>query len=373
MDIGIVGCAVAGAYAASMLARQGHRIVAFERLPDREKPCGGGVTEKAISAFDEIRDLSAPFRAVKKLTVVSAGGTIAHTPVDRPFRIYSRSALDSALRDMAQNAGAIILKENVRSIEKNSGRWTINGSRQFDFLVGAGGYADPVARYFGRSFRPADTAPMVGYFAPGDFGDHVVIRLLKHFPGYIWIFPRTDHASIGLMAPGDKMHAPSAYRVLDAFVARYFPDVDIKGATRFGAPAPMIMHNHRLDPPICGADWALIGDAAGLCDPMTGEGIYHALTSARLLARSLAEGDPLSYASKIDETVRSELYKATRLKRKFFRGWLSEASIYLMKRSAACGGVARDFIAGSQDYRTLRPVTIRVLPSIFFEALSPFR
>lgn len=367
LKIGIIGGSVAGAYAAHLLAKQGHKVSVYERRPDREIPCGGGLTEKALVACPEIAALDIPFRTIRSMTVITSGGTEAHTPVERPFRIFSRRVLDSALRKMAVESGAKIKKEHVASIEPQEKSWVINDQDNFDFLIGAGGFADPLLRHLGRGFDRGNTAAMVGYFVPGDFGDRVIVRLLGYVTGYIWVFPRNDHASIGLMVGARDMNRAQAYEVLDRFIARYFPNADMNGAKRYGRAAPMVMNPDLFTRKPCGKNWALIGDAAGLCDPLTGEGIHWALISAELLARSIEEDDIQSYEEKLDEQVHPELNKAARLKKKFFRRWFWEAAIFLMRRSPSCAAVAADFIAGSQDYGTLRPVTIQLLPKMFAE------
>lgn len=369
MDIGIIGGGVAGSYAAYLLAGQGHRVTLLERRPDREKPCGGGVTEKTLLRFAVFRDLDAPFRTIRRFSVVTPSGSAVHLGVQRPFRIYARRDLDGALRDLARGAGAEPVVEHVSSIEESKGRWVVNGAARFDFLVGAGGYGDPLARRAGMRPDRVDTAPMVGYFVPGDFGDRATVCMLGELPGYIWFFPRTDHASVGIMVPGSMMNAQWAYRLLDAFCRRFYPRVDLGRARRYGAAAPMILDRARFAGAACGQNWALIGDAAGLCDPMTGEGIHYAALSAQMLADSLKEGRPSAYAKRLDRVVWPQLERAVRLKRLFFRRRFWKVGIGLMRRSTVCADCAREFIAGDLLYSDLGKVTFRRLPVILGQAL----
>jgi geranylgeranyl diphosphate/geranylgeranyl-bacteriochlorophyllide a reductase len=369
MRIGIIGASLAGGYAGYLLARAGHEVLVFERNLDREKPCGGGVTEKAIASFPEIAALPGPYRTIRSMAVISAIGTEAHLPIERPFRIFSRNVLDKSVRNLATEAGALVRNEVVRQIENDGDGWRVNEDERFDFLIGAGGYTDPLARNLGRVLSREDTAMMVGYFIPGDFGDKVIIRMLGEFPGYIWMFPRIDHGSVGLMVPAKAMNRRGAYAVLDRFLQRYYPNASMEQAKRYAAPAPMVI-NHTGRPAPCGKNWALIGDAAGLCDPLTGEGIHYAFLSARLLAQSLEEGSVASYATKLDEQVWPDFKKATDFKRKFFRWWVWEGGVFFMKRSPSCANVAADFVAGSQDYLSLRPVTFKLLPKMGLEALA---
>lgn len=373
MKIGIIGASLSGAYAAHLLARQGHEVIAFERSPEREKPCGGGVTEKAVLSVPELSELSCPYVDVEKITAISPSGLRADPPIGRPFRIYSRSALDGAVRNLAVNSGAKIIFKPVRNIRTDGDQWVVDDSQRFDFLIGAGGYGDLLARRVGRKYDLNNTALMVGYFVPGNFERRVVIRILRCTPGYIWVFPRTDHASIGLMVSGPAMSRTFAYRTLDAFMNRYYPDVSMKDATAWGAPAPMVMDRSKLAP-LCGPNWALVGDAAGLCDPITGEGIYYALNSAKRLAGAIETGCPESYSKALDETVWPELDKAARMKDKFFKPWFWNAGITLVRRSPTCQGFAAGFVAGTQSYLTFKRETIQNLGKMLIEYLtSPIR
>ena len=368
MRIAIVGASVAGATAARKLAEQGHEVVAFERHTDREKFCGGGLTGKLLREFPEIRALVGPYVDVKSVRVISAYGTVAHLGYDGDFRIFSRINLDSKLRQMAIDAGAEVRDFAVSNIEEHDGRWLVEGE-EFDFLIGAGGYNCPVRKLKGRDVPRSQTAPMVGYLVPGDFGNEVTICILSAFDGYIWVFPRHDHASIGLMAPGAEMHATSAFQVLDHFIARYCPEADMSRARRRGAPAPMPMDRNRFADPVAGANWALVGDAAGLCDPITGEGIYYAMTSAKMLAEAIEAQRPESYDAALRDRIWPELFEAARVKHKFFRNWFWEAGVFIMKRSPTCARIAADYVAGNIGYFRLKPLTMEKMSRMIAESL----
>ena len=70
----------------------------------------------------------------------------------------------------------------------------------------------------------------------------------------------------------------------------------------------------------CGEGWALVGDAAGLVDPITGEGLYYALRSGDLLAQALAAGSPQDYPARVRADFSADLELATRIARRFYRG-----------------------------------------------------
>jgi flavin-dependent dehydrogenase len=105
-----------------------------------------------------------------------------------------------------------------------------------------------------------------------------------------------------------------------------------------------------------GPDWALVGDAAGLVDPITGEGIHYALWSGRRLAELIIESRPNAaarYQRWLQDEVYPELRRAARLKAGFFQPSFLKLVLDGLTRSAAIRSLMVDLIAGQQSYRTL--------------------
>src|SRR5918997_6481762 len=126
LDVLIVGAGPAGSFAAERLARGGARVALFDGRPQNEpKACGGGVTAKALRAWPHL--LEAVGRAVDDLELYSPAGKRLYLKLAEPFAIYSRSALDSYLRDRAGSAGAHIVSERVsyRRRASTQENWTV--------------------------------------------------------------------------------------------------------------------------------------------------------------------------------------------------------------------------------------------------------
>jgi flavin-dependent dehydrogenase len=107
---------------------------------------------------------------------------------------------------------------------------------------------------------------------------------------------------------------------------------------------------------VSGEGWYLLGDAAGLVDPITREGIYFALQSAQYAADAVIDGSGRAsrhYADRIRSEIVSDLAHAARLKAAFFDPRFSRLLVAALARSEAIRAVMGDLIAGTQSYRTL--------------------
>jgi flavin-dependent dehydrogenase len=126
---------------------------------------------------------------------------------------------------------------------------------------------------------------------------------------------------------------------------------------------------------VCGEGWAMIGDSAGLVDPITGEGLYYALKSAELCAKALLAGYPDDYRTLLGEEVVPELKLAAKVSQRFYRGQIFgdsvlEKMVSLTAQSASFRELMSDLFAGIQGYRDLRARMYRILPSVMAEGLG---
>ena len=128
----------------------------------------------------------------------------------------------------------------------------------------------------------------------------------------------------------------------------------------FGAKVPMLTPEAWPDLVTNGPDWALIGDAAGFVDPITGEGIYYAIRSGELFARTILEGGSTSdYARVWRLDFGEDLAAASRYYNRFYRGRFLGASfvdraIQFSRVHAGVRRVMRRALGGEQSYVTLK-------------------
>ncbi len=372
--IAIVGAGPAGAHLAYLLTRLGAQVLLFDARDAWEKPCGGGVTAKALQEFDFLRSNDSPKRMVSSLRLVSAGGrTLTLEPRDQ-FAIYSRTELGRLLRRRAVESGATLFKERVERTTRESGGWLLETDRQrcqVDFLVGADGATSTIKRRVSGGLAKRDIGFALGWHVRTDSGlERTEIRYLDNFTGYIWAFPRVDHVSYGIVTN----HGALTPEQLKEELLNYIASVDAtaaseirrngKGSTNratfYAAMIPALTPESWDSLSACNErdGWALVGDAAGFVDPVTGEGIYYALKSAELLAEAMS-----SRTSDYDDLWRasfgSELRRAAEMQHRFYRGRFAGASI--TERMVQFGRwhkgireVLRDLVAGEQGYVDLK-------------------
>lgn len=376
--IAVVGGGPAGAQAAAGLARVGHRVTIFEEHPGWEKPCGGGVTDKALQRYPYLRDALCGQNLVRECDLTSPRGRHVVLRLDRSIAIYSRRALNALLLERARAAGASVLVQRVVAIEAQPKGWSLrlrDGTAvQASALVVAAGARGrwPVGTPLGSH----DAMATAGYFIPLDRlpwpRETMVIRFLAGVQGYIWSFPRGDHASIGICGMLGKGKTAELRARLEAELDRY--GANWRGCEFYAHLLPAPSSQRLEDCPVAGrtpVPWAAVGDAAGLVDPITGEGLYYALRSGELLAERWADGvEPEAYAGAVAAELLPELRAAAQISRRFYQGnFLGESVLERMvqfsARSPRFQSLLRDLFSGAQGYCGLRSRLYRnLLPSL---------
>jgi len=365
-SIAVVGGGPAGAMAAAQLAAGGRRVVLIDEKLAWEKPCGGGLTPKALQQYSFLAGAEVERNWVRGCELVSPGGRRAWFELDQPIAIFSRRVLNGLMLDRAQKAGAEIVRERVLAFGGEPGAWRLR-TRQAEigatFLVLAPGARNPFR--FSAPLAPADLMATAGYYVPGS-GDSLHISFLRGVEGYIWLFPRRDHFSAGICGKLNATPTHHLRRILEEFLARRH--FNLQQATFYShvLPAPRAATLRQLT--LQGDGWALVGDAAGLVDPITGEGLYYALRSADLLAQALIASEPSRYSHSVRREIMPELETAARYADRFYRGSFLGAAVLdrMVQFTAASARVRylmRDVFSGAQGYVGLRRKAYRTFVS----------
>jgi flavin-dependent dehydrogenase len=217
---------------------------------------------------------------------------------DRPLiRMTQRRRLDAFLADHAAAAGAE-LRQGARVDELEIGADGVTARVggvpvRADVVVGADGANGVVARAAGLGHGIVHGVALEGNvpldaLSVSELEHTAVIELATLPGGYGWVFPKGDHANLGVGGWGSE--GPRLRDHLAELARRH--DVDPSTLTDVrGHRLPM----RRLGAPAGTARAVLVGDAAGLVDPLSGDGMYEAFTSAQLAAEAILAGDPLSY------------------------------------------------------------------------------
>jgi geranylgeranyl reductase family protein len=383
-DLLIVGAGPAGAYAAELLAQNGAKVALFNGQPNgKPKACGGGVTTKALKAWPQL--LNAVGRTIYELDLYSPGGKRLHLKLEEPFAVYSRLTFDSYLRERARDAGAIVFDEKVsiRKSRSNSAGWTLKNDRGVEWrgqtLIGADGANSAVARLMVGPLPPSDMEVAFGYRAPLPERNAAatVVAFLPNWVGYAWAFPRPDHVSFGIATTQDAFDHQPLDNLLWNFLVGYYKypgdstvnfwngDSDTKfreqlraTSERYAARIPGLSDISWENRRNSGDGWALLGDAAGFADPVTGEGIYYALRSAQLFAESYLNGQPSDYERRWQEDFGGELRRAAQMRRRFYGNFwgapFTERMIEFARGHRGVKSVLADLVAGEQGYVNLK-------------------
>jgi len=373
MKIGIVGAGPGGSLLAWHAATAGAAVTIFDPSHPREKPCGGGLTGKALALLPPApADDPLPARFVDSCFFEEEAASFVRLRLARPVAIASRAELDAWLLRRACAAGARHCPERVAHVDADGGLRTTRGvSHHFDVIVGADGAGSLVRRTLLSPTPPERLTMAAGWFARGASDMH--IRFASDLGGYLWLFPRRDHVCVGICAPLRRVPTRQLLDRLESEVRRSFPALADGEPYAHTIPSPSAHASSVLE--IAGPRWALVGDAAALADPITGEGIYPALQSAALLAEALLDGGSAAhYPRRLLESLGAEMLKAAALRDRFYAAGFTRRMITYAARSAAIREVLADLVLGEQGYLGLKRRLLRAAPRFALEsAASVFR
>jgi flavin-dependent dehydrogenase len=371
-DVIIVGGGPAGALCGERLARAGRRVIIFDDHLAWEKPCGGGLTHKAIARYPFLLEGPQPKKLIRTAELISSDGRRARLALEQPIVIYSRRVLNGLLLDRAAAAGCRLIRSHVSSLSMQDSRVHIRAAdseHDADFIVLAAGARNRLL----PETTPISTSSLemtLGYYLPAD-EDILKVKFLPGFEGYLWSFPRPGHLSIGICG---KMTQNSSGRRRD-HLHQFMREENLP----IPAPHEAQLYSHLLPSPeadtlrqrcIAGRNWALAGDAAACVDPITGEGLYYAMRSGELLAETLLAGRAEEYPVLLRAEFTADLELAARIARRFFRGRflggaVTTRMVQFAQHSTAFRGLLRDLFSGTQNYSGLkRRLWLQLAPTL---------
>ncbi len=378
--VAVLGGGPAGAFAAERLAQAGLRTIIFDDKLAWEKPCGGGLTYKAYQQYPFLIDNDTPKKLIRRTSLAAPKAGEVNLSLANPLVIYSRLDLNRMLLARAEKAGAAIEKTRVLGIERSGPGWrlrTQNGMAEADFCVVATGARNSL-REVGTEWSAKDTMSALGYYVPAA-QDHIDIQFLPRLEGYIWVFPRCGHLSVGICGKG------TPARALRARLERYMDERGIawKGSKFYSHMLPSLESPGWRRNRVAGDGWMAVGDAGGLVDPITGEGLYYAMRSGDLASRVVLndEHNPAekaaAYRALLSQEFALDLEFASTLARRVFLGTFLFSSvparmIQFIRRSPRFCDLMQDLFAGTQPYLELRARLLRNLNGTLQQVLMNF-
>ncbi len=379
--VAILGGGPAGASAAERIARAGIETVICDDKLAWEKPCGGGLTYKAYSRYPFLLDNDRPKRFVTETRMAAPGVGAARLSLSQPLVIYSRFDLNQMLLERAEQAGARIEKTRVLEVTRNNGSgWhvrTSGGVIDADYCILATGARNPL-REMGTQWTADDTMRALGYYVPGG-QEHIDIQFLPRLEGYIWVFPRCGHLSVGICGKG--VPALQLRARLEQFMRER--NISWKDATFYSHVLPSLGTSGWRNNRVAGPGWLAVGDAAGLVDPITGEGLYYAIRSGDLASEVvLSERDglaekPRTYRALLNRDFAADLAFGACIARRVFLGTflfgtVPQRMVQFMRRSPRFHALMQDLFAGNQNYLDLKSRLLRNLHGTLLDAFYNF-
>jgi len=364
-DVLVVGAGPAGSSAAIHLARGGARVLLADRARfPRDKPCGGGLTGRAVRHLP--CDVSPVVEHVVDRFVLRVGyrGSFARSSEGPLILMTQRRRLDLHLAEQAAAAGAEF-RDGVRverlALGQDGVTAEVGGRRvQAPYVIGADGANGLVARAAGLGEGIVTGVALEANAAWGDvdpqpYAGSAWVELGVVAGGYGWVFPKGDHANLGV--GGWHEEGPRLRSHLERLARQHGVDPrrlrDLRG--------------HRLPMRRLGAAAArgpalLVGDAAGLVDPLSGDGMYEAFVSAQLAAEAVLAGRPREYERALSAALDGHAaasWKAKRVADRYPRAcfWVARAPGVF----EAVAGLLRGDLAHPQDARGLARPPLRAL------------
>lgn len=310
-DVAVVGSGPAGSMAAHYLSRHGARVVVLEKMSlPRHKTCGGGIVQRAIKLLPF--DVSGVIERECYIAELNVGSPLFHFSAKRDEPIVSmttRDKFDYFLLTAARKTGTEIYQEHRVSdliIRRDHVELvTPKGDISARFVIAADGAISTVAKKAGWH-ETRRLIPALGCRIP------ITEGLLKRFGhaarfdfslvpyGYGWIFPKKGHLSIGVFCM--RPESSKSNNLLEYYLSL----LGIEGMNGMQCKGSLIPITPRKDT-FVRKRVLLAGDAAGLADPVTGEGISFAIQSGLMAGKALLDGD--YEETRVKQIYESELSK----------------------------------------------------------------
>jgi geranylgeranyl reductase family protein len=333
VDVLVVGAGPAGSAAAIAAATHGLHVVCIDRAVfPRDKTCGDGLTANALRLLERLGVSSLPLWPVRETVMVSPSGRHAVLPMPPDGvhgAVVARRELDAAMLSVARARGADVREGYAfeKFVEHDDGV-------QVDdiwapFVIAADGHWSSVRRALAPS-APRDLGEWhaVRQYFDGVDTDRLWVSFERDLlPGYAWVFPLPNGcANVGYgVLRADGRSGRELKTLWPSVLERLRPIIG--GAARPAEPvrAWPIPTRYSPDRLLHGTRVMFAGDAAGVVDPMTGEGIAQAIETGMLAADAVATGE--SYVRAVHRTLGRDLRFATALQSLLRRPWGARSAI----------------------------------------------
>jgi geranylgeranyl reductase family protein len=281
-DVAVVGAGPAGSVAAYRLATAGASVLLVDKATfPRDKPCGGGITGRAARLLPFSIDPVVEDVVDRLECRLNYGGPLVHRTARGPLAYMTqRKRLDHFLLEHAAAAGADV-RDGVKVDDVRADGLAVDGEEvAARIVIGADGCNGTAARQLGLAEEVVHGVALEANYPYDErFAHTMLLELTAVRGGYGWIFPKGDHLNLGV--GGNESEAPLLRAKLRRLCDAYDVDPEAASDTR-GYRLPM----RRPGSSLARGTAAVIGDAAGLVDPFTGDGMFESFLSAQLVTEA---------------------------------------------------------------------------------------
>jgi menaquinone-9 beta-reductase len=297
-DVLIVGGGPAGSSCAWQLVRSGLDVMVMDKaIFPRDKVCAGWITPAVVDALRLDIEEYGMSRVIQPITsfrtgMINGSEVETHYPETVSYGIR-RFELDNYL--LQRSEARLNLGQPLKSMMREGDRWIVNDAITAPMLVGAGGHFCPVARYMGAELgadEPIIAAKEIEFkMNPDQFddcrvrGDMPELYFCKDLKGYGWCFSKGRYLNIGLGREDNHGLSGQLSQFCEFLKQRGRIPQDIP--ENFHGHA-YLSHGHAVRKQVADG-MLLVGDAAGLAYPQSGEGILPAVESALMAATTILE------------------------------------------------------------------------------------
>ena len=364
-DIVVAGAGPAGSRVAELLSKRGATVLLLDPKAPWEKPCGGGLTAAALRHTPELNELRPDGELVRQMEIIAPSGSRIVLPLRSPYLVVSRLKLSSWGIERAIAAGARFHSAGVHGASQEANGWLVTDSlgerHRCRWLVAADGSASTLRRLLAPSLLPGRYAARVAYAPRGAPPGRAVLRFLPSTEGYAWDFPRRGLHSIGVAVPAGSCRRPELDRVIAELRAM---EGAAEPAPHYGAMMAAWDWTSGSFPDLGGFDHALLGDAAGLADPVSGEGMDYALRSAALAATAFAEGTGFQrYPAAVFREFAPDRRRAQAVRRWFYRPRIIERLVRDARHSPRAASLLASLVNAANEHEPIGAIVRRELLS----------
>lgn len=316
-DVLVIGAGPAGSSAARVAAERGASVLLVDRAHfPRYKTCGGGLIGISLDLLPQsARDVAERHTTAVRFSL--RGGAKITRRSERFISMVQREKLDAALVDLAVAAGVTFVDAvTVRTIEQHELVLvaTSAGDIRARTVIGADGTSGHAGRYVGVDIERTDLAleREIERAGDSDWDDSAFLDWGKDPGTYAWMFPKADHYTLGVI---QKRGLPENTR---AYLDNWVGQLGLAGSVVHHASGHLTQWR-RSGSALRRGSVIVAGDAAGLLDPFTREGISFALRSGTWAGEAAASGDLDGYVQRIETELAPEIEAGARMLRAFER------------------------------------------------------